>query len=211
MARDDAGFSLVELLISLSIGVLMSGTILQTVFQDGRASASLVRLLRERAFQQRTLDLIQADLALASRISSDPQREQHACGLSGRLPLLHLSTTAGVITYSVGTAPSGIWRGQVLMRCGPAYGLDGQPSLGTQSQNRVLLDGLAPAPAAWRGCSRLLGSGEPGVDLAGSSSRSASACLQASTGLLALRLDQEFPEGARRQRVSTERVLSGLP
>lgn len=211
MAREQAGFSLVELLISLSIGVLMSGTILQAVFQGGRASASLVRLLRERASQERTLGLIQADLALASRISSDPLREQHACGLSGRLPVLHLSTAAGAITYSIGAAPSSIWRGQVLMRCGPAFGLDGQPSPGTQSQNRVLLDGLSLAPAAWTGCGRLLSQGEPALDLAGSSRRSVSACLQVSTGLLALRLDQEFPDGTSRQHVSTERLISGLP
>ena len=206
-----AGCSLVELLISLSIGVLMSSAILQSVVQDARASTSLQRWLRERAVQQRTLALIQGDLARASRISSDPRLEQHACAMAGRLPLLHLSTAAGPITYSIGAAPSGIWRGQVLMRCGPAFGLDGEPSLGSQSQNRVIMDGLAAAPPPWSGCSRLLPAGEVALDLAGSSSRGASACLQPGSGLVALRLTQEWGDGARITRLSRERLLSVLP
>jgi len=39
------------------------------------------------------------------------------------------------------------------MRCGPAYGLEGQIKAGTRSQNRVVLDGLAPLSGAWTGCS----------------------------------------------------------
>ena len=206
-----AGFSLVDLLVALSIGAVMSSTILQAVCSEGRASIGISRLLRERAIQQRTLALIQNDLARTTRISSDPQREQHACGLSGRLPLLHLTTAAGPITYSVGAAPSGIWRGQVLMRCGPAFGLQGEPSLGSQSQNRVILDGLASAPQPWDGCSRLLNSGALVLDLASSSRRSVSACLQPSTGLLALRLEQEFPAPGRTMRLSRERLLGVLP
>jgi hypothetical protein len=46
-----------------------------------------------------------------------------------------------MVTYSVGAAPSPIWRGQVLMRCGPAFGLHGEVSEGA-SLNRVVLDGL---------------------------------------------------------------------
>ena len=209
-----AGCCLMDLLVALSIGVLMSGTILQVLCSDGRASMGLSRLLRERAVQQRTLALIQNDLARTTRISSDPQREQHACGLAGRLPLLHLSTAAGSITYSLGAAPSGIWRGQVLMRCGPAFGLHGEPNPGSLSQNRVLLDGLASAVEPWAGCSQLLNSGAPLVDLSGSSSHSVSACLQPSTGLLALRLEQAFPAPGQTEnamRVSRERVLGVLP
>ena len=54
---------------------------------------------------------------------------------------LQLTTTAGVITYSRGASPSSIWRGEVVMRCGPAYGLDGLLSAGA-AQNRVVLDQL---------------------------------------------------------------------
>ena len=53
---------------------------------------------------------------------------------------------------------SAIWRGWVLMRCGPAFGLDGEPSRGA-SLNRVVLDGLAAggvrAEASARGSLRL--------------------------------------------------------
>ena len=44
----------------------------------------------------------------------------------------------------MGEAPASIWRGAVLMRCGPAYTLGGRFSDG-EHQNRVLLDGLVPA------------------------------------------------------------------
>ena len=57
-----------------------------------------------------------------------------------------------MIVYSVGQAPSAIWQGQVLMRCGPAYGLDGQVRPATAYQNRVVLDSLAQDFGAWSGC-----------------------------------------------------------
>ena len=53
-----------------------------------------------------------------------------------------------MIVYSVGQAPSAIWQGQVLMRCGPSYGLDGVLNLQGAFQNRVLLDALPAAPDA---------------------------------------------------------------
>ena len=71
------------------------------------------------------------------------------------------------ITYSIGTAPSAIWRGTVLMRCGPAYGLGGELSAGA-AQNRVVLDGLAPAPEGLQ-------------------------VLEGAPGLLRLRLKQQMP------------------
>jgi hypothetical protein len=57
--------------------------------------------------------------------------------------VLQLGTASAVITYSLGPAPDPIWRGRVLLRCGPAYGLDGDLAAG-QAQHRVLLDALAP-------------------------------------------------------------------
>ena len=44
------------------------------------------------------------------------------------------------MVYSLGTAPSGLWRGRVLMRCGPAFDLQGQPSSHGAYLNRVVLD-----------------------------------------------------------------------
>ena len=63
------------------------------------------------------------------------------CGLGGRRSVLELQTESGIIVYSQGTPPSSIWRGEVLMRCGPAFSLSGAASVG-QFQNRVLIDGL---------------------------------------------------------------------
>ena len=75
---------------------------------------------------------------------------QWSCGMAGRQPVLAISldpsnteASSQTIVYSVGAAPSAIWRGQVLMRCGPAYGLDGAIRPGGQAQNRVLIDGLS--------------------------------------------------------------------
>ena len=137
-----AGFSLVELLLTLSLGIGLSGAILQLLISESDVGLRVVRLMRERSVQQRTLALIRDDVQRSSRISTNPQLEQHACNLGGRVAVLHLSTAAGAITYSVGTAPSSIWRGQVLMRCGPAFDLAGQPAVGSSSQNRVVIDGL---------------------------------------------------------------------
>jgi hypothetical protein len=63
------------------------------------------------------------------------------CNLEERTPVVHLMVEGKPITYTVGAAPSGIWRGQVLMRCGPAYELEGGLSPGA-AQNQVVLDGL---------------------------------------------------------------------
>lgn len=64
--------------------------------------------------------------------------------LARQLRMLHLSLgpTRLPITYSQGAAPSAIWGGQVLMRCGPAFGIDGAQNLDGAWQNRVVLDGV---------------------------------------------------------------------
>lgn len=207
------GFSLVELMLSLSLGLWLSGTILQMLLSEGQLGLRVNRLLRERHLQQRTLALVRSDVQRASRISSTPQLEQHACTLAGRLPVLHLSTAAGAITYSIGDAPSAIWRGQVLMRCGPAFDLQGQIAAGSSAQNRVLIDGLALKPEPWQGCTALLGSGihagEAAKDLAGSAQHAFSGCLDGTGLRLALRLVQEFPgTSGRSQRVNSEVLVS---
>ena len=46
------------------------------------------------------------------------------------------------VVYSLGPAPSAIWRGDVLMRCGPAFELHGGIRPGGRYQNRVVLDGV---------------------------------------------------------------------
>ena len=103
-----------------------------------------------------------------------------ACGLGGRDPVLQLQAPVGPITCTVGSPPSPIWRRRVLMHCGPAFGLNEEPSTGS-AQNRVLLDGLT-LPG-------LEGTVEP-------------------DGLLQLRLRQDFdPSGGGVQRIERETRL----
>ena len=134
-------------MLALSLGLLLSGVMLQGLLDEGQNGQRLARLLRERAVQRRTLALIKADLAQATAISSTPQLEQHGCSLADRLPVLHLSTSAGAVTYSVGSAPSAIWRGRVLMRCGPAYGLDGRDRKSTRLNSSHVSESRMPSSA----------------------------------------------------------------
>ena len=107
-------------------------------------------LLRQRQLLLRANQLVAADVergvALAPELLS-------SCNLAGRqLWLQLLGADGSVTTYSLGAPPSAIWRAQVLMRCGPAYGLDGQIKAGSTPQNRVVLDGLSGASQPWMGC-----------------------------------------------------------
>jgi prepilin-type N-terminal cleavage/methylation domain-containing protein len=141
-----AGFSLLELLLALVIGCGMSGVVLQALMAEGANSQRFTRMVRERAVAQRTLELVRSDL-LQSGGLADPAKQAPACNLAGRTVVLHLAPAAGnpaavPITYSLGKPADPIWRGRVLMRCGPAYGLHGELSSGA-AQNRVVVDALA--------------------------------------------------------------------
>ena len=144
------GFTLIELLLSLSLGSMLFVMLLQLIAADLRLGQSMANRLRESAQQRRTLELIRDELAIGADWEVDPAvSPQWPCGMAGRQPVLAIgldseNTQASVqtIVYSVGAAPSPIWRGQVLMRCGPAYGLDGVMRAGGRAQNRVLIDGL---------------------------------------------------------------------
>ena len=142
-----AGFSLVELLLAFALGLSLCALMLQAVLAEGHNGQRLARVWRERQVSQRALALLRSDLQRATRVVTGAATgvgvSAPACSLAGRAVLLHLDTAEGPITYSVGKPPEPIWRGQVLMRCGPAFGLDGSPSAG-QALNRVLLDGLSP-------------------------------------------------------------------
>ncbi|MEB3360751.1 MAG: prepilin-type cleavage/methylation domain-containing protein [Synechococcaceae cyanobacterium] len=133
-------FTLVELLLALTLGVVVCAAMVQLLLSESRGSALLVQRLRAGLEQRRVLELIREDVQRSSTVSlaavSPP-----ACSLAGRAVVLHLEGVATPVTYSVGSPPSSIWQGQVLMRCGSAFGLDGQPSPG-MALNRVVLDGL---------------------------------------------------------------------
>ena len=142
--RERAGFSLVELLLAMALGVLLSGVAVQMLIGDARASGGLARRLQLRSWQRRTLALVKDDLDRASSWQVRPESSRvWPCALAGRQPRLAITPRDGsaAVLYSVGAAPSPIWRGPVLMRCGPAFSLDGRPSAGAY-QNRVVLDGV---------------------------------------------------------------------
>ena len=180
-SRRDQGLTLLELLLALSLGLLLSGAMIQMLLADSRGSTQLLRQMRQRQQQQRVLALVRTELLRSGRISLTPAQEAHACDLAGRSPVLHLSGASGSITYSVGAAPSGIWRGVVLMRCGPAYGLDGRTNPAAPPQNRVLVDGLVPGAVVGEGtCS-------PGQN---SASQGFSACIDPQGGLVRLLIAQ---------------------
>ena len=149
--KRDAGFSLLELLLACSLGLLMFGVATSALLSEQKLGAQQGGLLRQRQLLLRANQLITADLkrgiALAPELAS-------ACSLAGRQPWLQiLGADGSITTFSLGSPPSPIWRGQVLMRCGPAYGLDGQIKAASTPQNRVVLDGLTLLSGTWTGCS----------------------------------------------------------
>jgi len=141
--RPHLGFSLPELLIALLLGGGLAAVLLQLLVVESGTSQTLGRLLRERQLGQRALELVRQELQQA-QWASTALTVPAGCSLAGRTVVLQLGTPAGGITYSVGASPSPIWRGRVLMRCGPAYGLSGELA-STAPQNRVLIDALPPA------------------------------------------------------------------
>lgn len=143
LRRPARAFTVMELLLALGMGLVVSAAVVQLLLAESRQGAVLVRQWRERTLQRRTLDLVRSDLrrAVAVHLGS---AAGSPCPLSGREPVLQISTAEGPITYTLGSPPSPIWRGRVLIRCGPAFGLDGEPSQGA-SQNRVVIDALVPA------------------------------------------------------------------
>ena len=148
------GFTLVELLLALSLGTLVFGVILRMIAGDLRLDSAMALHWRETARQRLTLELVREEVAMGFGVVPDPpESDRWACAMAGRRPVLAIALDSAdpqareqAIVYSVGPAPSPIWRGPVLMRCGPAYGLDGLPNRNAAFQNRVLLDALAGEP-----------------------------------------------------------------
>ena len=150
-AGRSAGFTLLELMLALSLGTLLFGLMLRVIGADLRLGRAMALRLSESSRQRRSLELIREELGLAHGWMADPPVSTHwPCRMSGRRPVLAIATQQAdaqaradrAIFYSVGSAPDAIWRGEVLMRCGPAYSLDGVPNLRGAFQNRVLLDAL---------------------------------------------------------------------
>ncbi|MCP9824422.1 prepilin-type cleavage/methylation domain-containing protein [Synechococcus sp. EJ6-Ellesmere] len=198
-----AGFGLVELLLAMALGLMLCGVVVQALLGEGRNAQQFSRLVRERNHQRRALALIRTDLEGATEVVNEAAPLPVSCGVAGRQVVLQLKRQGTVISYSVGAPPSGIWRGQVLMRCGPAYGLEGRIDPSSASLSRVVVDGLASDPSRWTGCGHLPGA----TALNGSMGLPFSACLDPASQLVAMRLEQSFADGGGPvQRVRSEAV-----
>ena len=150
-AADSPGFTLLELMLALSLGVLLFALLLRLIGADLQLGRAMALRLSETSRQRRSLELIREELGSAYGWMVDPPvSNRWPCRMNGRRPVLAIATQQAdaqaradrAIVYSVGSAPDAIWRGEVLMRCGPAYILDGVPNLRGAFQNRVLLDAL---------------------------------------------------------------------
>ena len=139
------GFTLVELMLAAALGSLLFLVALQLLLGEARHGGDLARHLLLRRLQQRTLQLIKDDLQAASSWSIDPAATSAwSCPMAGRKALLAITPRHGgsPVIYSLGAAPSTIWRGSVLMRCGPAFDLQGSTRQNSTYQNRVVLDAV---------------------------------------------------------------------
>ena len=143
--RAAQGFTLVELMLAALLGCLLCGVAFQLLFAETRQGGALAESLQLKQWQRRTLQLLKGDLerACSWQIDPDPSR-RWPCALADRQPKLAITPRDGSdpVVYSLGPAPSAIWRGDVLMRCGPAFDLHGGIRSGSRHQNRVVLDGV---------------------------------------------------------------------
>ena len=143
--RSAQGFTLVELMLAALLGTFICGVVFQLLFAETRQGGSLAESLQLKQWQRRTLELLKGDLERASSWQIDPDAlADWPCGLAGRQPKLAITHRDGSdpVVYSLGPAPSAIWRDDVLMRCGPAFDLQGGVRSGSRYQNRVVLDGV---------------------------------------------------------------------
>lgn len=135
-----------ELLAGVSLGVLVCMVIIEALVAETGNSIRLARKWRERAATLRVLEMMrgelaQAQLASPSVIGNAPQ----GCGLTSgtRTVVLYMQTPQGIISYSLETNPSNIWRNTVLMRCGPDYAHNGSLNASSTPSSDVVLDGLS--------------------------------------------------------------------
>ena len=144
-SRAAQGFTLVELMLAALLGTFLCGVVFQLLFAETRQGGALAESLQLKQWQRRTLKLLKDDLERASSWQIDPDPSgSWPCALANRQPKLAITHRDGSdpVVYSLGPAPSAIWRGDVLMRCGPAFDLRGGIRSGSRYQNRVVLDGV---------------------------------------------------------------------
>ena len=143
--RSAQGFTLVEVMLAALLGTFFCGVVFQLLFAETRHGGALAESLQIKQWQRRTLELLKGNLERASSWRIDPDvSADWPCSLADRQPKLAITPRDGSdpVVYSLGSAPSAIWRGDVLMRCGPAFDLWGGIRRGSRYQNRVVLDGV---------------------------------------------------------------------
>ena len=141
--RAAQGFTLLELMLAALLGCFLCGVAFQLLFAETRQGGAFAESLQLKQWQRRTLQLLKGDLERASSWQIDPDvTADWPCALADRQPKLAITPRDGsdLVVYSLGPAPSAIWRGDVLMRCGPAFDLHGGIRSGSRYQNRVVLD-----------------------------------------------------------------------
>ena len=134
------GFTLVELLLAFLLGCRLW---CQLLFAETRQGGLLAESLLLAMATAHTRSTEGSGAASSWQINPDPTGS-FACALSERQPKLVITPKDGSepVLYSLGPAPSAIWRGDVVMRCGPAFDLQGRVRSGSRYQNRVVLDGV---------------------------------------------------------------------
>ena len=113
-------------MLAALLGTFLCGVVFQLLFAETRQGGALAESLQLKQWQRRTLELLKGDLERASIWQIDPDASADwPCALAGRQPKLAITPRDGSdpVVYSLGSAPSAIWRGDVLMRCGPAFDL----------------------------------------------------------------------------------------
>lgn len=185
-----AGFSFTETLVAASLGCILATGMLSVFapqLKRMNRENDLIRTYKAEDWARLAINRIKKDIEAADQISNNPSLEVHGCSLGTRLPVLHLRDSKGQsITYSVGAAPTTVWRSPVLMRCAA-------PTNGAEPENHVMIDGLAKSASTWSGCKNLLpflpgGDLDPGIDLSASSKQAFSACRQTNGKAVAIRL-----------------------
>jgi prepilin-type N-terminal cleavage/methylation domain-containing protein len=65
--RSCGGFSLIELLLALALGLLLCGLVIQALAADGQGLQRLVRRQRQALLQRRLIELLRSELLRAER------------------------------------------------------------------------------------------------------------------------------------------------
>ena len=173
------GFSLLGLLLSMTIGLTLCGVMIQLLQRDGRLSGTLARRMSERSSQRRTLELLRSEVQRAERCDGGGDR---------------LRTAAwGVEAWRWSWTPC---RARSPTRWG------GRPVRSGEGGADAMWASLWPA----RGTQQL-GRPEPGVDRWPAGGWPAGG--GAGNGLLRLRLRQQVPDGSHDQRIESQLTVAG--